>query len=291
MTKSLYSLGSALLKWSRKNFRPINLDSYLTAYPTESLSEKRFYNIGAGDFHHPFWTNVDGGNDYRVNWKGKVSGTIEHDLFDHQPLPVPDNSAELVYTSHTIEHVDDKSVEFLLADCFRMLKPGGTIRIVTPDIDLSYQAWRRKDRSFFYWIGDEYVNKNLEKQCLNTPLLIASTAQIWLEEFAAGASQITTVGGPKRLSDQDLEELFTKMPYENALNYCTSLCSVEQQKLYPFRHMNWFNANKMHRMLSHAGFKTVRKSAYLQSYIPVMRNSGFFDYTQPQLSLYMEAEK
>ncbi|MBL0342401.1 MAG: hypothetical protein IPP71_16735 [Bacteroidetes bacterium] len=119
----------------------------------------------------------------------------------------------------------------------------------------------------------------------------ASLAQLFLSDFASAATTISLVGNEKRIDDAELERLFRELPYEEALNYCTSLCSIEIQKKYPYFHMNWFNEKKLTQMLKQAGFKTVRRSAYLQSEVPVLRNQKYFDSTLPQISIYMEAVK
>lgn len=264
---------------------------YKELYPSESIEKRLFFNIGAGTFKHPCWTNVDGESDWYDESNKNNQNKIAFDLFSHQPLPVKDQIAELLYTSHTIEHADDESVSFLFQDAHRMLKKGGTFRIVTPNIDMSYAAWQRNDRKYFYWIEWEHLNKNFEKQCINMPLSQASLAQIFLEDFAADASELSTVGGIKRISDTELYQLFKDLPYEDALNYCTSFCTIENQKKYPFHHMNWFNEIKLTRMLKQAGFSSIKRSGYLQSEVPVLRNVKYFDNMLPQISIYMEAVK
>jgi hypothetical protein len=32
---------------------------YEQYFPKESIDQRRFYNVGAGRFSHPFWTNLD----------------------------------------------------------------------------------------------------------------------------------------------------------------------------------------------------------------------------------------
>ena len=36
-----------------------DLDLYRRLYSADSVDRKRFYNVGAGGFRHPAWTNVD----------------------------------------------------------------------------------------------------------------------------------------------------------------------------------------------------------------------------------------
>lgn len=48
-------------------------------------------------------------------------------------IPIPDSSAHVVYSCHTLEHLDPKDAELFLAEVRRVLVPGGVVRIVVPD--------------------------------------------------------------------------------------------------------------------------------------------------------------
>lgn len=52
------------------------------------------------------------------------------------PIPLPDAKAAGIYSSHFLEHLDLESAEALLAECHRILVPGGVLRIVVPDMNL-----------------------------------------------------------------------------------------------------------------------------------------------------------
>lgn len=49
-------------------------------------------------------------------------------------LPYRDRSVDKVYTSHFLEHIPLKRGLRVLRECYRVLKPGGVIRIVVPDL-------------------------------------------------------------------------------------------------------------------------------------------------------------
>lgn len=70
-------------------------------------------------------------------------------------LPFPDKSVDLVYSSHFIEHLTEKQVRALFEECNRVLRPGGTIRLVTPSLDKSIQAYVKADLNFFSTWPDE----------------------------------------------------------------------------------------------------------------------------------------
>lgn len=49
--------------------------------------------------------------------------------------PFEDNAFDYVFTEHMIEHIPYRSGQILARECLRVLKPGGKLRISTPDLD------------------------------------------------------------------------------------------------------------------------------------------------------------
>jgi predicted SAM-dependent methyltransferase len=50
-----------------------------------------------------------------------------------RPLPFPDASAEAVFHEHVLEHFSFEHGLRLLDECFRLLRPGGVLRVAVPD--------------------------------------------------------------------------------------------------------------------------------------------------------------
>ena len=50
-------------------------------------------------------------------------------------LPLAENSATLVYSSHFLEHVPRSDVPVFLRECLRVLRPGAVLRLVLPDLE------------------------------------------------------------------------------------------------------------------------------------------------------------
>ena len=119
----------------------------------------------------------------------------------------------------------------------------------------------------------------------------ASIQQIFLYHFASGVSELHIDKTVPKISDGKLDELFSTLSFEDALNFCTSNCSLGVQKKYPGNHINWWNEKKAVKMLRKAGFKTIYRSGWGQSGFPVLRNTSLFDNTHPKISLYIEARK
>jgi len=286
MKRVVNAIGYDVKVWRAGN----DIDLYYRIYGKKTVENRRFYNIGAGSFRHPAWTNVDHKSEwYRVVQEKGID--IDWDLLSLTPLPVQDDSAEIVYSSHTIEHIINEAAQNMFNESHRILRKGGVFRVNTPNIDLDFRAYKENDRHFFYWIDWYSTPKACQRIKLNRPLNEASIQQIFLWHFASSVSTLHADGSPERITDEELDRIFREMEYEEALNYCISKCSLEVQKKYPGNHINWWNKNKLFRMLRNAGFDNIYVSGYGQSFSPVLRNILTFDNTHPKISLYVEAVK
>jgi len=62
-----------------------------------------------------------------------------HDLSRGIPFPV--DSVDVVYHSHVLEHLDRGVAKGFIAECARVLRPGGIIRIAVPDYERYCRAY------------------------------------------------------------------------------------------------------------------------------------------------------
>ncbi len=137
-------------------------------------------NLGCGLRCLPGWQNVDGSltalfgsrrlssiNDILYKLAGssefytleqyneiiKNSGLLFFDLRDG--VPFEDNSLDIIFTSHFLEHLTEADGLNFLKDCHRALKPGGLMRVLVPDLDFAAKLYASGKvdemlRSFFY---------------------------------------------------------------------------------------------------------------------------------------------
>ncbi|HYW13601.1 MAG TPA: methyltransferase domain-containing protein [Longimicrobium sp.] len=82
--------------------------------------------LGTGHNVLPGWMNTD----VHVFRRG----IVEY-LDATQPFPIPSASFQFVYSEHQIEHIPLAAGDRMLAECFRVLRPGGIVRIATPDLE------------------------------------------------------------------------------------------------------------------------------------------------------------
>lgn len=80
-------------------------------------------HLGCGVKHLPGWYHVDALDYDHVDHIGRVE-----DLSF-----IPDNSAGLIYACHLLEHFGRKTYMDPLREWFRVLRPGGVLRLAVPD--------------------------------------------------------------------------------------------------------------------------------------------------------------
>jgi SAM-dependent methyltransferase len=82
-------------------------------------------NLGCGSRFHPDWVNVD--------FHAAAPGVRACDL--RRGIPFPDAAFDVVYHSHLLEHFSKQLAPIFLRECYRVLKPGGMLRIAVPDLE------------------------------------------------------------------------------------------------------------------------------------------------------------
>lgn len=110
---------------------------------SNSKDSVRRLNVGCGRTFHPEWTNVD--------LESVDPQVLKHDI--RQGLPFDDDTFDVVYHSHVLEHLAPEDGERLIAECYRVLKPGGVLRIVVPDLEQIARLYL--EMHDLAWQGDE----------------------------------------------------------------------------------------------------------------------------------------
>jgi predicted SAM-dependent methyltransferase len=82
-------------------------------------------NIGCGGHFHEAWTNID-----------LVSPSPHVRAYDlRKGLPYENGSFDACYTSHVLEHLTPAHAKGSLKEQYRVLKRGGVVRVVVPDLE------------------------------------------------------------------------------------------------------------------------------------------------------------
>ncbi len=125
LVRTFHNALSASINWIAKSRDRVASESALMNEFLSITSPENYLNLGCGGCFHPDWTNVD--------FKSTGKGIIAYDLT--QGIPFPDNSFTVVYHSHLLEHLPKSSAEPFLRECYRVLQPGGILRVVVPDLE------------------------------------------------------------------------------------------------------------------------------------------------------------
>jgi predicted SAM-dependent methyltransferase len=104
------------------NFHKRRQQTLLDAYRKTNAVRK--LQIGAQSNSIEGWLNVD------ILPKANTVAYMDAT----ETFPFESNSLDYVFSEHMIEHVSYEGARKMLQECYRTLKPGGKIRIATPDL-------------------------------------------------------------------------------------------------------------------------------------------------------------
>ena len=112
-------------------------------------------NIGCGQSPTPGWLNYDNSLSIRLCKYSLIVSVLERfgllgegqKIFTSfarnsdimwadatKYIPLENNSVDVLYASHMLEHLDREKVQLFLREAYRVLAPNGIIRIVVPDL-------------------------------------------------------------------------------------------------------------------------------------------------------------
>ena len=109
-------------------------------------------HLGAGNHLLQGWLN----SDLYPNSKRSIHLDVS------RPFPLPDDKFEYAFSEHMIEHLSYRDGEHMLRECYRVLVPGGIVRISTPDLkillDLYTDCSSPLDKRYLDWHLD-WINR------------------------------------------------------------------------------------------------------------------------------------
>src|SRR4051812_26848798 len=91
-----------------------------------AVRSRDYLDIGCGSNPHPRFINLN------YDWNRGID--ICWDV--GRGIPLRDGSMQGVFSEHCLEHLSLDTTDQVLKECYRMLKPGGAVRIVVPDGEL-----------------------------------------------------------------------------------------------------------------------------------------------------------
>ena len=118
-----------------------------------NMEKLNYLNLGCGKKYHKQWVNVD-----MASYSEDV---IAYNLL--KGIPFPNDQFEVVYHSQVLEHFPKEKASDFIKECHRVLKPGGVIRVVVPDLENIVDEYKK------------YFNENL-----NNPNALSEANYEWI---------------------------------------------------------------------------------------------------------------
>ena len=262
-------------------------------------------NIACGGRYHKDWINID---------FNPVSKEVKKvNVLDG--LPFEDNSIDVVYSSHFLEHLTQEQADFVLKESQRILKKDGIIRIVVPDLEnickeyLKILKLVKNDKKYeeeYQWITvellDQLVRVNRGGKMGEIFSHVASTKNKKL------ANYILSRTGEELLKES--EQKTDKITLHKIKNKLLSLYLRTVRLLIPKnlrdiifvntsvgeKHQWMYDRYSLVTKLSNIGFRNILVKKYNESGIDNF-NSYFLDIKEDGApykgisSLYVEAQK
>lgn len=255
----------------------VPLADYHELFPAASIERRAFYNFGAGNWRHPYWSNVDYSSEHYRYAADLID--VEWDIAALHSAPIESESAELVYSSHTIEHLLDEHVAHMLREALRVLKPGGVCRITTPNIELLYEAYRNDDVHFGRHYG---ADKPRPRDDLAWYVINEAASQL-VQDFNGHRAPLRGTANMRAALDG--------VPMAEALGRLSKQINFNLQREVTGHHVSWWTNEKLSAAMLRAGFSRAIVSVAGGSVASVMRDRRYFDVVNPTCSIFVDAVK
>jgi len=105
-------------------------------------------HLGCGKVYIPDFIHIDIADFDHIDYKQSIS----------QLPQFTDNSVDYIYCCHAFEYQDREVAKWCLKEWYRVLKPGGIVRIAVPDFDAIIKVYTR------------YANRDIEAKGILGPM-------------------------------------------------------------------------------------------------------------------------
>ena len=143
------------------------LESYLDTH------DKRMLQLGCGEHYVDGWFNTD---------LDEIFGSSIYSLDMTGEFGVPDDTFDFIYTEHNIEHFTLSEGMAILGKCYRALKPGGFMRIATPDLNKLiniYLNGRRASGGYVDWMTNEFIPYAKKGNLYDSAVVLNNSFRDW----------------------------------------------------------------------------------------------------------------
>lgn len=221
----------------------------------------------------PGWENVDFHN----------SGKNVKAMDLTKKLKYDNDSVDVIYHSQFIEHLSQKQGLFFLKECFRILKKGGIMRMVTPDFEnqvmeylsllkqLRDDSKDKKNILKYQWIKLEILDQLVRNHSGGEQVRFLKKNGEQIRSYLinrlgrSGKDLLDHLG--QTLNDGFLKSILRK-GYTKIKNFGTTHSKIGKFRLGGEIHYTVFDAYDLTDLLNQAGFSSVEIMTFDKSKIP-----------------------
>jgi predicted SAM-dependent methyltransferase len=269
----------------------------------------KYLNLGCGYRYHPDWTNI--------NFVSTSKGVIAHNL--KKGIPFPDESFDVVYHSHVLEHFSKEEAETFIQECYRVLRPQGILRVVVPDLEeivrmylhsleqasSNSEEWEQNyqwmllemyDQTVRTQSGGEMINFLSRQDFLNHEFVIKRCG-VEIKNIITAAQKKTIsspISDPESFITKSIKHIYRLLRYRNyrhqaILKLILNPTELEFLKIGEFRqsgevHQWMYDHYSLSVLLKNCGLEKIRRRTGYESYIPNW--TSFNLDTEPDGSIY-----
>jgi SAM-dependent methyltransferase len=202
------------------------------------------------------------------------------------PFPFEADTQDVIYSSHCIEHIPNETILYWLRESYRILKPGGYIRLEAPDTEKIIAAYKNNDQNFLKYFSDKNRVALVEKR---------GFPDIYGEDHVAVLGFLScyqeNIPGhiPVIAEKNEVDSRLRSLSLEEFCQWSVALQTEEQKSSRG--HCNPIYYEKVHQLLSKIGFRDIKKMSNRETEIPKVNISGIERRGRSFYSLYVEAKK
>jgi len=258
----------------------------------------KYLNIGCGSNFHSDWINLD-------LYKSKY--VTYHNI--KKKLPFLDNSVDVIYHSHVLEHLTKEEANKFIKDCFRVLKPDGVMRVVVPDLEQivreyllnlekGFASMNREATLNYNWNKIEMLDQIIRKDIGGDVIKVIKSGEFNKEyiEKRNGDEVVKIIESINR--EKGLKGLLFEFIKKRKLVY--DFLSIFIKKINPQKsgeaHKWMYDKLDLRILLESVGFKNFSIMNYNQSDIKdwlkySLDKSSLGDFSRKPDSLFVEVKK
>lgn len=151
---------------------------------------KIYLHLGCGEVNHPLFVNVDVIPAPHVHYVRSIDNLS---IFKNE-------SVDLVYASHCLEHFPMRAINSVLREWNRVLRPQGILRLSVPDFDTLLKIYFENDKDVTPLLGalvggqtyfHNYHKVIFTEKSLALSLTTAGFSEV--RQWTPGSSELTTI--------------------------------------------------------------------------------------------------